>query len=545
MARGVTSLIPALLDRIVAADPVTATQLGLSTGLDRLPSYSSASINAYLRSLRELEPELAQAAASAGIDEAIDARIGETIVRRVVRDFEVRQLHRSDPVLYLDAAYGILLAMIKDIVPVEERVAAVAGRLEAFSGLLEEGIDNLGGPLPRVFIESALDDVAGTLSLVSDAVRVFARSVGREGALDEPARCAGLAVERFAHHLRERLLPVASTWSGAGRDLVVDVLRNEHLLTETPEQIAAVGREMIVETTAAMHELAMDMGHESAAVAVAEAQAAHPADSQALLKSYREAVASARAFVCEHDLVTLPAVDELTVDPTPEFMRASLPFAGYEGPGPFDIRGRGFYWVTAPAEGLDALELTAALSGHPFASMPTTGVHEAYPGHHVQFLRAATATTPARRIAHIPQGGTLLIEGWAFYCEEMMEREGFLAEPAVRLMRLNDQLWRACRVVIDMEVNVGSMTVDEAVDLLVDVAHLPRAEAELEVRWYVRAPGYPMSYLIGKRELVALARDWSAQHTTSSKAFHDAVLDWGATPPALIRWGMGLGPRPS
>jgi uncharacterized protein (DUF885 family) len=545
MARGVTSLIPALLDRIVAADPVTATQLGLSTGLDRLPSYSEASVGAYLRSLHDLEPELALAATADDVDEAIDARIGETIVRRVLRDLEARRLHRSDPVLYLDAAYGILLAMIKDVAPVDERVAAVAGRLQAFSGLLEEGIDNLDGPLPRVFIQSALDEVAGTHALVSEAVRGFARDAGREGALDAPARSAGLAVERFAHHLRERLLPNAVVWRGAGRPLVVDVLRNEHLLTETPEEIAAVGRRIIAETKAAMRELAAEMGYESTVAAVESVQAAHPANAAALLASYREAVASARAFVCEHDLVTMPAVEQLTVDFTPEFMRASLPFAGYEGPGPFEAGGKGFYWVTAPAEGLEPHDLAEALAGHPFASMPTIGAHEAYPGHHIQFLRAATAGTPARRIAHIPMGGTLLIEGWAFYCEEMMEREGFLADPAVRLMRLNDQLWRACRVVIDIEVNVGSMSYDEAVDLLVGDAHLARAGAESEVRWYLRAPGYPMSHLIGKRELMALAHDWSHRHTTSAKAFHDAVLDWGATPPALIRWGMGLGPRPS
>ncbi len=84
--------------------------------------------------------------------------------------------------------------------------------------------------------------------------------------------------------------------------------------------------------------------------------------------------------------------------------------------------------------------------------MPTVGVHEAYPGHHTQFGRANRAPTLARRVAFIPDGGTLLIEGWAFYCEEMMEAQGFLVAPGVRLMRLNDQLWRACRVVIDMEL---------------------------------------------------------------------------------------------
>ena len=136
--------------------------------------------------------------------------------------------------------------------------------------------------------------------------------------------------------------------------------------------------------------------------------------------------------------------------------------------------------------------------------MPTVGVHEAYPGHHTQFGRANRAATLARRVAFIPDGGMLLIEGWAFYCEEMMEAQGFLAAPAVRLMRLNDQLWRACRVVIDMELNLGLMSFDQAVDFLSSEAHIERPSAELEVRWYSGAPGYPMAYLIGKREIMAL-----------------------------------------
>jgi uncharacterized protein (DUF885 family) len=111
-------------------------------------------------------------------------------------------------------------------------------------------------------------------------------------------------------------------------------------------------------------------------------------------------------------------------------------------------------------------------------------------------------------------------------------------------MRLNDQLWRACRVVIDAGLHVGELSYDEAVDLLVTTAHLGPREARLEVRWYAQAPGYTMSYLIGKREVVGLARDFARERTTSHKQFHDALLDWGATTPALSRWGMGLGPRP-
>ena len=71
-----------------------------------------------------------------------------------------------------------------------------------------------------------------------------------------------------------------------------------------------------------------------------------------------------------------------------------------------------------------------------------------------------------------------------------MERQGFLAAPEVRLMRLNDQVWRACRVVIDANHD-GRMTFAEGVELLVHEARMERRLAEMEVHWYVENPAIP------------------------------------------------------
>jgi uncharacterized protein (DUF885 family) len=172
-------------------------------------------------------------------------------------------------------------------------------------------------------------------------------------------------------------------------------------------------------------------------------------------------------------------------------------------------------------------------------------VHEAYPGHHLQLVSANRAPTLARRIAGLPDGGNILVEGWAFYCEELMDAQGFLDDPAVRLMRLNDQIWRACRVVIDVELHSGRMGLEQAVDYLVGEARMNRREAELECRRYAEDPGQAMSYLLGKREVLRLADSWRAARQGSLRAFHDELLAWGSVPPAVIAWGMGLGPRPA
>jgi uncharacterized protein (DUF885 family) len=539
MPSSVTGLVQRLVDRVAAADPVVATQLGMADHAGELPDLSAPALAAYVTDAKQLLERLEQAAASAAGDDAIDAATGGQIARRVVRALETRRVQQAKPGLYLDAAYGVLLLMIKEIGPPADRVAAMAGRLRALPGVLEEGLANLRGPLPLPFVASALNDLPGVHELVGEAAPRAAAELGLSGVLDEPARLAAAAVRRFGDELRSRYLPDATPEVAGGRELLVDILTHEHLLGETPEQIAAEGRAAVADTRAAMAALAAEMGHGSAAAAVAAVQADRPS-LRNLLASYREALAAARRFVVEHDLVTLAPGEQLVVEPTPAALRGSLPFAAYEGAGPYDRLPRGFYWVTVPSGELSDEHLERALSGHPFASMPTVGVHEAYPGHHTQFGRANRAPTLARRVAFIPDGGTLLIEGWAFYCEEMMEAQGFLVAPGVRLMRLNDQLWRACRVVIDMELNLGLMSFEQAVDFLSREAHIDRPKAELEVRWYVGVPGYPMAYLIGKREIMALARDFARRRSPSLKVFHDELLEWGATTPALIRKGMGL-----
>ena len=89
------------------------------------------------------------------------------------------------------------------------------------------------------------------------------------------------------------------------------------------------------------------------------------------------------------------------------------------------------------------------------------------------------------------------------------------------------------------------MGLDEAVDLLVREASMNRREAELECRRYADDPGQAMSYLLGKREVMRLAETWMGARGGTLRAFHDELLSWGSLPPAVIAWGMGLGPRPA
>src|SRR5450755_30015 len=114
--------------------------------------------------------------------------------------------------------------------------------------------------------------------------------------------------------------------------------------------------------------------------------------------------------------------------------------------------------------------------------------------------------------------------------------EGMSDDPRVRLFQLKDQLWRACRVVIDVKLHTGRMTFDEAVEMLVGVAHLEHPNAIGEVRRYTQSPTQPMSYLTGKQQILELRESQAARLGAGFDlcSFHDRLLSFGTIPVALI-----------
>jgi uncharacterized protein (DUF885 family) len=535
--------VRALLDDLVADDPVLGTALGMTEGAGRLPSWSAAALERRRELLHEHERRLLPLLAAEDRGAAVDAFAALQVVRRRLRAFELRRVAQRHPGAVLEVVAGVFPLLVRELGTPGERVEALASRLAGVPQLLAEARDALEPGLSTAAVESGVDYAEGLLDLVGPTARGFAASVGHQGAVDEASTAAAAALAAFRDHLRDELAPTATGDCGAGEAVLADILRWEHVLDEPPEVLAAYGRSVLDETRTAMEAIAAASGYAGAAEAVAAAQALTPT-AAGLVDDYRRAVEEARAYVVEHDIAGLPAGEELEVVATPVFLRSLLPFAAYDAPGPFAERQLGFYYVTPPPDDLGEAEVREILRGHSVASLRTTGVHEAYPGHHLQLVSANFAPTLARRIAGLPDGGNLLVEGWAFYCEELMDREGFLDDPVVRLMRLNDQMWRACRVVIDVELHRGRMGLEEAADFLVREAAMNRREAELECRRYAEEPGQAMSYLLGKREVMRLADQWGAARGGTLRAFHDEVLSWGSLPPAVIAWGMGLGPRP-
>jgi uncharacterized protein (DUF885 family) len=173
------------------------------------------------------------------------------------------------------------------------------------------------------------------------------------------------------------------------------------------------------------------------------------------------------------------------------------------------------------------------MEGHVLAGIPITSVHEGYPGHHLQITSAHQAASKVRRQFWTP----VLVEGWALYCEEMMAEQGFYSDPRTRLLQLKDYLWRSCRVMIDVGLHTGTLAPGEAVRMLVEVPKLDPEGAAGEVKRYSKTPTQPLSYAVGKREILKLREDFRKAEGSgfSLRRFHDRLLQFGSLPISRIR----------
>ena len=232
--------------------------------------------------------------------------------------------------------------------------------------------------------------------------------------------------------------------------------------------------------------------------------------------------------------VTFPIGDDLQVRPVPEFLRALIPTAAYTQPGAFSRQQVGVFWV-------NDLSVTRRTEAEKLAEqqqhfgIPLTCAHEAYPGHHLQFVTANRHPRKWRRLfAH-----AVFYEGWTLWCEQMMVDLRIDRSAWLRVQQLHDALWRCHRILVDLRLQTGRYTYDQAVRHLQKHVGFTRARGEADVNWYTASPGVPMSYWLGRLEnqrlyqRLVVGRGWTLKH------FNDWLLSFGTIPQAWIeKYGL-------
>ncbi|HVT83511.1 MAG TPA: DUF885 domain-containing protein, partial [Phycisphaerae bacterium] len=236
--------------------------------------------------------------------------------------------------------------------------------------------------------------------------------------------------------------------------------------------------------------------------------------------------------------VTIPSKVPVRLEETPKFERHAST-AMMDTPGPFEKATQAFYYITPTEPEWDPRHKEEWLLNFNYYTTDVTTIHEAYPGHYVQFLHlnASTVTPWAKTF-----GSYAYVEGWAHYTERMLIDEGYpanvddLTRAKYRLAQSQDSLLRICRLCCAVQMHTQGMTVDQATLFFMDQGYFAEPLAREEANRGTHDPGYGF-YTLGKLQILKLRADVQREQGAafSLKEFHNAMLDHGQPPIRLLR----------
>jgi hypothetical protein len=467
------------------------------------------------------------------------------------------QSWRRDPDVYLDPClWGISTLFSQRLRPEAELVGAAVSRLKQVAGVLDHAWSQLDPELASpIVLERAVAAARGGVEFFTDSLPAAIASPKLRELVVGPAEEASAALRRFA----DRLSELASGASGSfaiGEERYSALLERRELLSLDAGQLHALGQRAWAELDAEMTELAVRVVADGVAAndlyakdldakdpdakdpdakdpdakdldgspavwrsVVTTLFSDHPSSPEELVGAYAEACQQARAFLVDHELVTLPEGERCSVEPSPEFLRPVLAVASYQEPPPFAEGNEGHFFVPFPPSGAGPEEMEQLLADNSWPVIPTVAVHEAYPGHHWQLTFSKRTPRPVRKVITTPY----FIEGWALYAEAMMRRQGFFSGPREELSHLDARALRAARVVVDTDLHCGEMGFDDAVGYMTSHTSLTPTIARAEVGRYCAWPTQAASYLVGALELDRLWERWEAEDRGSLRSFHDSI----------------------
>ena len=520
----------AAVDDLLEASPVEATSLGDHRFDDRLDDLSVDALDARRRTvaarLREVEAVDPRALSP---QLAVDAAIlRTTLTARLFALDELRE-HEWNP-LVANPGTAVYLLLARDFAPLGDRLRSLAGRLSAVPQQLGLARSTLHD-LPRVHVETALGQFAGTRQLVAGEVQ---QALEQEPALRgevEPARQAALAAldehldwlraslddasgdprlgpERFARKLALTLD------SAADADAVLR--RAEADLERVEQEIAEVAARLGGDVRAVLDTLA------------AEGRV----DNSTILGRCEEAMAETTDFVRRHDLVTVHD-DPVEVIEMPEIHRG-VAVAYCDPPGPLETKPLPTYFAVSPTpEDWPPERVASFYREYNAHQLHNLTVHEAMPGHVLQLAHSRRAQLPTRVRAAFWSGP--FVEGWAVYAEALMAERGYRGD-AVRMQQLKMQLRMTINAILDARVHAHGMTEDEAMRLMTVRGHQEEGEAVGKWRRALLTSAQLSTYYVGFTEVSDLVRDLRAARAGQpDRAVHDAVLGHGSPPARHLR----------
>jgi hypothetical protein len=416
----------------------------------------------------------------------------------------------------VNAVFHLLVRHADDLRAVTPDILGLLADLPRF---LEEGAAGLKKPVPlwtQLAIRSSRQ-AATFLEQTAPQIVPLATSPVRARRL---WAAAADAFRRYAQRLEKITTGPAGSFA-VGRENFEFLLRERLGTDASAAELEAEGRRLVASVSAELQREAKKFGRRPAHKILETLRQDWQPAAGDLLSEYRRVTAEIKGLLTAKKIVTLPRGEQLKVIPVPDFLREQFPTAAYSAPGPFDPDQTGIFWVNDLSRQAKTEAARRAEIAQHFG-LELTCAHEAYPGHHLQFIVQNRHPSRLRRMfAH-----AIFYEGWTLWCEKMCLDQKIYRAPHARLIQLHDALWRAHRILVDIGLQTGGMSHAAATRHLVEHVGFTKARAAADVNWYTAAPTVPMSYLLGRGEVERLF----AGHRGPLRPFNDGLLAQGAVP---------------
>jgi uncharacterized protein (DUF885 family) len=253
----------------------------------------------------------------------------------------------------------------------------------------------------------------------------------------------------------------------------------------------------------------------------------------------RRDLAEVRRFIAEKGFVRLPGQDNLKVIETPVFMRGIYAVGGFN-PAPALMPHLGaFYWLTPISPTMEPARVESKLREYNFYGLKLLTIHEALPGHYLQFEFANRVSPDARRLLRSVFGNGPNVEGWAVYATKLMIDHGYLNNDPELLLTWHKQYLRAvANAILDVKMQTANMTDEQAMDLMVNQTFQENEEATAKLQRVKLSSTQLPTYFTGYRAWLRLREKVKQQRGDAFRLadFHEQALGAGAVPmPALER----------
>jgi len=526
--------------------PTAGTLAGYHQYDTQLENYSHQSIDAEVSALKNFEQRVSAIPASA-LDQTTrgDREIVLGNIRSTLLTLQTIRPWQKNPDIYSSTATNAAFSLMeRKFASPDDRLRSLIAREKQMPGLLAEARANLSNP-PHIYTQIAIEQLPGIITFFQHDVPLAFANANDPALKSEFAHTNAAVIAALTSYLdwlKADLLPRSNGDFRIGADTFAKKLKYDEMVDLPLDKVLEIGWTDLRKNQAHFNQIAKELEPSKDPHAVLEELGAdHPAPDQ-LLNTFRATFNGLIEFIRAHHIVTIPSDVRPILEETPPFMRATTT-ASMDTPGPFETHATEAYFnVTLPDPSMTPAEVEGYMHSFNVGTVISTAVHEAYPGHYVQFLWVPRAPSRVRKLL----GANTNVEGWAHYCEQMMLDEGYGQPGAgakdereaklLRLGQLQDALLRNARFIVGIEMHTGHMTFDQAVDFFQKEGYQSRESAIVEAKRGTSDPTY-LYYTLGKLEIMKLRADLEKKEgaSFSLEKFHDDFLRQGFPPIKIVR----------